>query len=530
MIISKVSYGGREIELCGSEVCVEGNTFTLLVGRNGCGKSTLFKKICLLNMTSIFSNESEHFDMMSLSRYLGAELNRGMDNDGSMTFHTAEEIGKIKVTHPKRDRDEFNGNPVLNAMWVEHFANEYSCVIESGMWNAVDFSEVPFLNKNPKLIAVSSSPFDKFPVLDGYLGGDGAGKYYVYRGAKANGRSSRDNYLAAKFDQLGSSFINLFLNKARKSEILPLFNYLGLKSKLKLILKTSTTFSFQDFLSDQGRGPVDAIRSGRFFKGVSGSHDEISVEVREKIVRSVRVLYENFFKFEGFDYAGNTDCELSLDISSDEVVEFLSEFAILAEYDLIDLKDIEFTKAESDSCFLLTDASSGELCILFNVLSIAGAISDDSVILLDEPELSLHPEWQCDFLPLVERIFSSYKRCHFIIATHSPQVVSSMDVSNSYIVNLEDDPAIAIKGGQASARSSDYQLAHIFRSPGHRNEYLITQIVQALSKIRDGEQADEVFLAEIEDLIKYYDLVPVNDPVKKLLSTLKKALRVIKND
>jgi hypothetical protein len=93
-----------------------------------------------------------------------------------------------------------------------------------------------------------------------------------------------------------------------------------------------------------------------------------------------------------------------------------------------------------------------------------------------------------------------------------------MSTSNSYVVNLEDNPAKVIDGKETNTQSSDYQLAYVFKAPGHKNEYLITQIVEALSQIRDGRKPDEIFLSEISDLLKFQDLVPINDPVKKLLS------------
>lgn len=529
MIISEVSYGDKNIGLCGKGYDAEGNVYTLLVGRNGCGKSTLLKKICLLNLTSALNRGSGYLDAFSLSRFLGDGSDSGLDNVGSMTICVGDDIRTITVLSPREIVSEV---AVFDGVGYSRATKVVTPVSGTEVRHTNNTVAVPALKANPKLIAVSSSPFDKFPMVDNFMELDVAEKCYVYRGAKSSSRNSHRNYLEAKFDQLGGSFINLFLvNDKRKDEILPLFSYLGVASKIKLILKGSRHFSFSDFLSESGRGPVDVIRSNRFFKGAPTRHDDqIAQEVCERIVQSVRSIYENLYKKRDIFSSDNFVYELHLDISSDEVVEFLPEFAVLAEYDLIDLQNIEFTKTKSGSCFLLTEASSGELCILFNILSVAGAISDDAVILLDEPELSLHPEWQCEFLPLLERIFSNYKRCHFIIATHSPQIVSSVSAFNSYVVNLEDDSATVIEGGSVSTQSSDYQLANIFRSPGHRNEYLITQVVEALTKIRNGEEVSDVFLVEMEGLIRFHDLVPEKDPVKKLLSTLKKALRVIGND
>lgn len=68
----------------------------------------------------------------------------------------------------------------------------------------------------------------------------------------------------------------------------------------------------------------------------------------------------------------------------------------MANYDLIELVDIKFIK--NKKYFHLTEASSGELSLIFNLLSIAGEIENESLILIDEPEISLHPEWQSNFI------------------------------------------------------------------------------------------------------------------------------------
>lgn len=538
MIIKSISYDDKYIELCGSNYDNEKNVYTLLVGRNGYGKSTLLQKICLLNLTSLLSNKSKSFNTIpiSISRYLNRKTGNNLDNTGSMTYQNRDTTNTITIQSPHFDASKYIFDDVssIHRQAIERALKEQHLMQGNEIRHTTNTTEASALYTNPKLIAVSSSPFDKFPILDNFLlygEAEDLLKKYFYRGARTNDQSARKDYLTSKFDQLGGSFINLFLaHESKRNEILPLFNYLGLTSELKLILKTSLHFSFEDFIGEKGRGPAEAIKSARFFKGVSPKlSEELSVEAREKIVQSVKTIHSHF-KTQENHFGRDTAYELNLNITSDARVEFLQEFSTLAEYDLIDLENIEFTKAKNNSSFWLTEASSGELCILFNILSIAGAISDDSVILLDEPELSLHPEWQRDFLPLVDRIFANYKRCHFIVATHSPQIVSSMSDSNSYVVNLEENPAKVIEGKQTNTQSSDYQLAYIFKAPGYKNEYLITQIVEVLSQIRDGRKADEIFLSEIEDLIRFYDLVPINDPVKKLLSTLKKALRVITND
>ena len=44
-----------------------------------------------------------------------------------------------------------------------------------------------------------------------------------------------------------------------------------------------------------------------------------------------------------------------------------------------------------------------------------------NLFIIDEPELSLHPKWQEDFLPNVEKLMP--KNAQLLIATHSPIIV-----------------------------------------------------------------------------------------------------------
>jgi len=48
----------------------------------------------------------------------------------------------------------------------------------------------------------------------------------------------------------------------------------------------------------------------------------------------------------------------------------------------------------------------------------------NKVILIDEPELSLHPSWQNRVLKIYEN-FATENECQIIIATHSPHIIGS---------------------------------------------------------------------------------------------------------
>ena len=73
---------------------------------------------------------------------------------------------------------------------------------------------------------------------------------------------------------------------------------------------------------------------------------------------------------------------------------------------------------------LLTQLSSGEqheVVLLFELIFKA---KDNVLVLIDEPELSLHIAWQKTFLSDLQKIIK-LQNISVILATHSPQIINS---------------------------------------------------------------------------------------------------------
>ena len=64
------------------------------------------------------------------------------------------------------------------------------------------------------------------------------------------------------------------------------------------------------------------------------------------------------------------------------------------------------------------NCSSGEKHILFAFVGILNQIKDNSLILIDEPEISLHPEWQIKFAEVLVELAKA--GIPILISTHSP--------------------------------------------------------------------------------------------------------------
>jgi ABC-type lipoprotein export system ATPase subunit len=72
----------------------------------------------------------------------------------------------------------------------------------------------------------------------------------------------------------------------------------------------------------------------------------------------------------------------------------------------------------------LSDLSSGEQQIIFLAYQLTIGAEHNALILIDEPELSLHLEWQKTFVSLLDRIGKQTKN-NYLCATHSPAIVGS---------------------------------------------------------------------------------------------------------
>ncbi|RJE69712.1 hypothetical protein AMS70_15020 [Acinetobacter sp. JS678] len=219
-------------------------------------------------------------------------------------------------------------------------------------------------------------------------------------------------------------------------------------------------------------------------------------ERRNKILsfKEIKMIYEAFNTFNIIDGGMMVDVDLKANKFrftniNKNLIKILLKSHLVRIVRVWLLKDSDDKSIFSSNEYVnFDDLSSGQQAIITTLLGISGVISDNSLICIDEPEISLHPEWQSEIINQLQTVFQEIQGCHFIIATHSPQVVASLKSENGYIVNLEKMETY--NASEHNHKSADYQLAKIFDTPGYNNEYLIRIGLVILSKISKREKLD----------------------------------------
>jgi len=106
---------------------------------------------------------------------------------------------------------------------------------------------------------------------------------------------------------------------------------------------------------------------------------------------------------------------------------FLQIFKFYRKFKKIKLlREINFYLEKDGTKIPLYGASSGELTVISNLIYISSVIKEQTIILIDEPENSLHPKWQSDYTKKLVELFYLYLP-KIIIATHSPVIISGSE-------------------------------------------------------------------------------------------------------
>lgn len=374
-----------------------------------------------------------------------------------------------------------------------------------------------------KLICASTTPFDRFPILKK----NKTTSFYSYLGLRG---LPSNNIGLHYFDRtISSLIIQILEHPDQLQSIIDVLSYLGYEDGIECYFSPSKTHRY---LSDvkKSKDPLADLRKflneGAIFEALMDEYESpFKTYIKGKSAIQRLDLLEKIANFP-------QNMKLHVNISSRGISTNVKEIETSALYEfakagLLFLRDIKFKKKETAKKFTINTISSGEQSIALSMLGIGSHIRDNSLICIDEPEICLHPEWQEKYIQTLAVTFKKYKNCHFIITTHSPQIISEAPKNNCFIMQIDD--GFAVKSDNYSKKSSDYQLANLFKTPGFKNEYLLRELSSALAKIATTGKLSADQQITIKELLMLRASIATDDPIGKLMDLMKDALAEMTN-
>lgn len=375
-----------------------------------------------------------------------------------------------------------------------------------------DFDFIP-----AKVIASSTSPFDKFPVD---RKGDRTG-YYEYLGLK--GLASANLSLAFMAKTIGSLVRSINSDSFHSGTISGILEYLGYHGSIQARFALEPTPArISEALSSYD--PVAALKEILRMRPMTAPIQFVRMQNSRHADEYNRDVIGALNAFVVFGNKPRLDIVIDRygvrDSKSNSLID--DYFTILLESGFLRLRDITLHKKGVIEPFRMSDASSGEQCVVMAILGIASQIRNGSLVCIDEPEVCLHPEWQEKYIELLMSTFDRFDNCHFVIATHSPQIVSRLQDENCYVVDIHKGETYNASG--LNKRSADFQLANIFGAPGYKNEYLSRELISALATLGSGNKLSAERLLMLREIFSLKDQLDKDDPVRRLMDMLLKAL------
>lgn len=143
----------------------------------------------------------------------------------------------------------------------------------------------------------------------------------------------------------------------------------------------------------------------------------------------------------------------------------------------------------------VNNASSGELIIISSILYITSSISSQCIILIDEPENSLHPKWQTEYVKQLVDLFYRYEP-KIIIATHSPLIINAAENTSTGVKVFKGS-----KGRFYNQDTENQNVEEMYRDyfdiTTPENRYLSQNIVEKMNLLAGGQ----ITLAQFEEII-----------------------------
>ncbi|AXV38345.1 MAG: hypothetical protein CIT01_09100 [Methanobacterium sp. BRmetb2] len=207
------------------------------------------------------------------------------------------------------------------------------------------------------------------------------------------------------------------------------------------------------------------------------------------------------------------------------VDHYLEKLGYSWEIDLIDpnrnLYEIILTK--DGKKFNIGQASSGEKEIINFLLGIFAFNIENGLVIIDEPELHLHPKWQSLLMDLFIDL-SEKTGNQFILSTHSPVFINNKTISNITRIYMDKRESNKVKLDESKLKNVK-DLLHMINSHNNEKMFFADKVV-LVEGIHDRLIFEKLIKLFSEDISEVIDVLEVGgkhnlEKYRKFLDNIK---------
>lgn len=379
-----------------------------------------------------------------------------------------------------------------------------------------------------KIIALSGTPLDRFPRIN-----NGTSKKFSYFGLRAS------NNVAGTGQSEKSLIIALISNrnrlKNRASKFKFVFGQLDLEPRIKAEFQIARKFMMYFIEAED-----NDFSPKRIFDVI-----EKYATQNSKLLRTNTQAKRDFVTALNFvsTEEGKSDLwqvlrrlvKKNLHVTITTATNYVSKntfpisiWRVLLETGIIDLRKTWFQPDENSSNWGNGEIpgdylSSGQWNWLCTLGGLTAEVDDNSAILIDEPENSLHPAWQRDYIPAIISILNGVKGCHVVLATHSPLIASGLPPGSGNIRRLQRETmnglstVFSIEAQNTFGWSASDAYEALFELETTRAKIFNTNATVALKMIKEKIGTQEERTEVADGLRKHCDSLPALDPMRHVM-------------
>ena len=218
-----------------------------------------------------------------------------------------------------------------------------------------------------------------------------------------------------------------------------------------------------------------------------------------KLEENLEIYFHKVITKQLFENRNLTAAKV-IQLQIDKINNILENIETMSKIEDIDNNKLIFKNFKGDKLFI-KDLSAGEKQLFYRATYLSALNLNNCIILVDEPELSLHPTWQKNILKLYDNIG---KNNQIIVATHSPHILGNTNPENLFVlhVNEKDKKLEVINLKKAGKYSKGVEpnriLKEIMETP--LRDFEIQKEIDYISENLDELYNDKIFLDKAQIL------------------------------